>query len=314
MEPSQTTKELAIHQTGNVNKQVNSQEPVEAALNGKEFTSQQTGEGIRTSSEFPSQTGQTSKENQSSCKQVGEAHHTPTSTVSDSPLTPPVTSVQSLVNQLFAVLQQRNCPSTSEAVADSLSDTSSGISSAGTKLSSLSTTSTAESSPVDPRQSVTTPSFPFPSPSLPRSLQSPHLPFPPSPMSPSHSSHTVTTPISGTITRPQLTASGSSPQGGSNNDTEQRPTNEVENEPLVFHNHQSNTKLHTGHNERQSQAKNVSKCIAPHVPFPPLASTGEYMELEPELRPPNPPPFQPGMELRPECPIYQVRSLNLSSS
>ena len=188
---------------------------------------------------------------------------------SNPPLTSPlpISSVQSLVNQLFSVLQQKDdiTPvSTREAVAaDSLSDSSSGISSAGTTMSALSTTSTADSSPVEPR-SATTPSLPTQSPaplSCPSVQQQP-LPSLPSPPSP-----TLTSPVS----------------------------------PSHCHDHQPNTELH------KTQSLNIKPTIMPpHVPFPSLASVREYMILEPELRPPNPPPFQLGMELRPECPVYKV--------
>ena len=57
-------------------------------------------------------------------------------------------------------------------------------------------------------------------------------------------------------------------------------------------------------NRPLKSVQNLLSILTP--PFPSLGAKEEYMVLEPDLRPPNKPPARPGMELRPECPIYEV--------
>jgi tetratricopeptide (TPR) repeat protein len=212
--------------------------------------------------------------------------HLTESTSSQSSSLPPSSSRQlaptsfSLVNQLIEALQQKQTSSGGGGGDISPSESSSGVSSAGTNSSAFFPTSTAESSPVDSR-SLPTPSAPVSPtlvPSLPRSLPRDH----PTTTLPRHSH-------SGTTNRPQSSPHGSLPRGG----PDQNPTN-----PELKNNIQ-------GALENKS-ASNNSKLIYPRVPFPSLASLKEYMVLEPDLRPPKQPPFQSGMELRPDCPVYEV--------
>ena len=191
---------------------------------------------------------------------------------------PPVSSIQgqppnsgdtSLVDQLLQALQERENSTGDHSPTGS----SSGISSAGTNSSNFFATSTAESSPVDFR-SLTTFSAPL-SPSV-----VPSSTFPPSPP------HTITRVTHHSRDEPQSSLGGSPPRGGP--DHKSTKTN-----PPIDRN---------GTVEKVEE----SNWIVPRVPFPSLASMKEYMILEPELRPPNPPPYHPGMELRPNCPLYKV--------
>ena len=247
-----------------------------------------------------------------------------------------VSSVQSLVNQLFAVLQKDGTSAHIPVPPDTHSDTSSGISSAGTKLS----TSSAESSPLDPSRQccITTPSLPpysppssLPSlpPSFTNSFQPPSIPAPPSPPSlsppsppsPSFPFHcSITEEPSMTIwttMQPHKTHCGSSPLVGTNYNAVQNMTEEAENKPPMFshyQHHQSNSNLKQSVKSRERSTSghplmNLSNLIVPRVPFPSLGSAEEYMILEPELSPPSPPPFQAGMELGPECPVYEVNEM-----
>ena len=207
--------------------------------------------------------------------------HLTESTSSQSSSLPPSSSRQlaptssSLVNQLIEVLQTSN-----RGGGDiSPSESSSGVSSAGTTFFP---TSTAESSPVD-SHSLTTLSSPISLtrvPSLPCSLSRHH----PTTILPRHSD-------SGTTNRPQSSPRGSSPRGG----PDRNPTN-------------AELKNNIQRALESKSASNNSKLIYPRAPFPSLASLKEYMVLEPDLRPPKQPPFQSGMELRPDCPVYEVGS------
>ena len=210
----------------------------------------------------------------------------------------PATSVESLVNHLFAVLQEKN---SGEPVVHSPSNSSSGVSSAGTRISTFST-ATAESSPTDP-QSV--PSLTSPSGRPPQTPSSSSL-APSSSLHPSLEQHceTVSSPTSSSSSTPSSTLSPRSctlPEpklSFFSSSTLVRNGHRQTNEPLLYHNYQ--------HYQPSNHNVRPDKLIAPRIPFPSLASLKEYMVLEPELRPPSPPPFHPRMELRPECPLYEV--------
>ena len=221
---------------------------------------------------------------------------------------PPPTSVESLVNHLFSVLQQKN--GSVDKVVHSPSNSSSGISSGGTKISTI---STAASSP----QSVPTPSYFHPS-------LSPHhsSSIPPSfhPSLDHLSAETITSPSMSTTLPVQSPHSSQLQQSSSfgtshNYNDKQTMTNGTKNEPVLYHNnhdHQPSNQLHNIYdrlnNNESSQNNSANKIIAPRVPFPSLASMEEYMILEPELRPPSPPPFHSGIDLRPDCPLYKVHN------
>ena len=193
-------------------------------------------------------------------------------------LSAPTSASSSLVDQLLEALQEKQSGVGGGKGDCSPSESSSGISSAGTNASAFFPSSTAESSPVD-AHSLMTSSAPL-SPSLISSHPLPlyHI---------STSSHSD----GRAADSPQLSPSGPSPRGGPDQ-------NITITEPLLFGSSRGAPESET--------AGNDSDLIFPQVPFPSLASLKEYMILEPELRPPKQPPFQPGMELRPDCPVYEV--------
>ena len=238
-----------------------------------------------------------------------------------------VSSVQSLVNQLFAVLQKDGTSAHMPLPPDTHSDTSSGISSAGTKLS----TSSAEFSPLDPSGQccITTHSLPLYSPpsslpSLPpsftNSFQPPSVHAPPSPPSLSPPSPPSPYTTNRTTMQPHQTHCGFSPLVGTNYNAAkpvQNMTEETENKPPMsshYQHHQSNSHLKQSVKSRERSTSghplvNLSNLIVPRVPFPSLGSAEEYMILEPELSPPSRPPFQAGMELLSQCPVYEVNGM-----
>lgn len=197
-------------------------------------------------------------------------------------LSAPTSASSSLVDQLLEALQEKQSGVGGGKGDCSPSESSSGISSAGTNASAFFPSSTAESSPVD-AHSLMTSSAPL-SPSL---ISSHPLPL--------HHISTSSHSDGRAADSPQLFPSGPSPRGGPDQNT-------IKTEPLLFGSNQNSSR---GAPESET-AGSDSDLIFPQVPFPSLASLKEYMILEPELRPPKQPPFQPGMELRPDCPVYEV--------